>query len=155
MRMKKSKFYLMSAVLGLAITTLVVSSMASANGLGGQFMGARSLDPDRVAAIEENHQAMEQYHDAIQTAIENGDYNAWKEAIDSVPRITDFINQDNFDQFAQMHKYMEEGDFEAADAIRDELGINQVGLGMGMGTRGGLHRGFHMGQRFENNNLAK
>ncbi|MFA6307286.1 MAG: hypothetical protein WCS88_01140 [Patescibacteria group bacterium] len=147
--MKKSKFYLLSGFLGLVITTLVVSSIASAHGLYGQSTGARNIDPERLATMEEHHQAMEQYHDAIQTAIENGDYNTWKEATDSIPRITDFINQDNFDQFVQMHKYMQEGDFEAAQTLKDELGLPELGMGMGM------HKGFGMRHGFANNNLEK
>lgn len=141
--MKKSKFYLLSGLMGLVVTTLVVSSMASADELFTRGP-ARNLDPDKVAAMEEHHEAMEAYHEAMQTAIENGDYAAWKEAVDSVPRITDFVNESNFDQFVQMHNYMQDGDFEAAQEIRDELGLEAWGLGRGMM---GFHKGFHMGQK--------
>lgn len=131
--MKKSKFYLLSGFLGLVLTTLVVSSMASAGETTGKFQG-RNFDSARYEAMEESRQAM-------QTALENRDYNAWKEIIDSRPKITDYVNQDNFNQFVDMHNYRLSGDFEAADAIRTELGI-PTGLGMGDGP----HMGGHMGR---------
>jgi len=99
-------------------------------------------------------EAMEVTHEAMQTAIDNGDYNAWKEIVDSRPKITDYVNQDNFDQFVQMHKDMQAGDFEAADAIRTELGIPD-GLGMGDGPHMGRHmgHGMGMGANFQDRNL--
>lgn len=131
--MKKSKFYLLSGFLGLVLTTLVVSSMASAGETTGKFQG-RNFDSARYEAMEESRLAM-------QTALENRDYNAWKEIIDSRPKITDYVNQDNFNQFVDMHNYRLSGDFEAADAIRTELGI-PMGIGMGEG----YHMGGHMGR---------
>ncbi|MFA6466678.1 MAG: hypothetical protein WCV71_02355 [Patescibacteria group bacterium] len=131
--MKKSKFYLLSGFLGLVLTTLVVSSMASAGETTGKWQG-KNFDSARYEAMEESRQA-------LQTALDNGDYNAWKEIVDSRPKITDYVNQDNFVQFVQMHKDMQAGDFEAADTIRTELGI-PMGLGMGEGP----HRGGHMGR---------
>jgi len=127
--MKKSKLYLLASFMGLIITTLVVSNMASA--AQGEPRGS-NFDPDR--------------HNAIQTALENNDYEAWKETVDSRPRITDYINQDNFDKFAEMHQLMLNGDIEGAQAIRDELGLPDMGMmakgfkrGFGMGSRAGGH----------------
>ena len=131
--MKKNKFYLLSGFLGLVITTLLVSSMASAGETTRKFQG-KNFDSARYEAMEESRQAM-------QTALDNSDYNAWKEIVDSRPKITDYVNQDNFAQFVQMHKDMQAGDFEAADAIRTELGI-PMGIGMGEGP----HMGGHMGR---------
>jgi len=148
--MKKSKFYLLSGFLGLVATTLIVSSLASAHGLGGQF-DRGNISPERQQAMEEARQEMETYHDAIQTALDNGDYEAWKTAMDSHPRITDIINADNFGQFVQMHNYMQEGDFEAAQEIRDELGLEKAGPMMGMG----FGRGLKMGHQFRGENLAE
>lgn len=135
--MKKSKFYLMSAVLGLVATTLIVSSLASAGEWGGKFQG-KNFDPAR-------HEAMQESHEAMQTALENGDYDAWRAIVDSRPRITDAINEDNFDQFVQMHNYMQESDFEATSEIRAELGLPERGM----------HKGFRMMHKFRHKNLEK
>lgn len=148
--MKKSKFYLLSGFLGLVATTLIVSSLASAHGFGGQF-DRGNISPERQQAMEEARQEMEAYQGAIQTALDNGDYEAWKTAIDSHPRITNIINADNFGQFVQMHNYMQEGDFEAAQEIRDELGLENTGPMMGMG----FGRGWKMGHQFRGKNLAE
>ena len=132
--MKKSKFYLLSGFLGLLITTIAVSTLASAHSLNNNNFSKRNLDPAKLAEIQTQH-------DAIETALDNGDYQAWRDLIDSRPKITDFITENNFEQFVQMHKYMQEGDFQAAQEIHDQLGLDQFGPGLGMMR--GLHRGGH------------
>lgn len=148
--MKKSNFYVLSGFLGLLVTTLVVSSVASADSLfPGRGQGPKiNFDP---AEHEQMMEQMQEEREAIQAAIDAGDYQAWKDIIDSRPRITDVITADNFDQFVQMHKYMQEGDFEAADTIRDELGLDQFGPMRGMGP----HKGFHMGHRFNQDEIEE
>ena len=147
--MKKSKFYVLSGFLGLLLTTLVVSSVASADTLfsRGQGLG-RNFDSEVHKQMMEQ---MHKEHEAIQAALESGDYQTWKDLVDSRPRITDIITADNFDQFVQMHNYMQEGDFEAAEDIRDELGLDHFGPMRGMGT----HMGFHMGHRFNQAQIEK
>ena len=130
--MKKSKMYLLASVLGLVVTTLAVSSLASAGELGNKFAG-RNIDPARLEEMQERH-------DAMQTALENGDYDAWKGIIDSRPRISDVITEDNFDQFVEMHQLMQDGDREGAQEIAEELGLpgkGKFGKGMRMGHRAG------------------
>ncbi|RJQ33573.1 hypothetical protein C4566_03445 [Candidatus Parcubacteria bacterium] len=122
--MKKSKMYLLASFLGLIVTTLVVSNIASA--AQGEPTGP-NFDPVR--------------HEAVQTALENNDYQAWKEAMNSQPRITDYVTEDNFDKFVEMHNLMLAGDREAAEQIRAELGLP----GQGKGMMGGFKRGFGMG----------
>ncbi len=68
------------------------------------------------------------------------DYEAWKEVIESKPKITDYVNEENFDRFAEMHELMQSGDKEAADEIRKELGLPEK-----MGKKG---KGMH-GKRFQ------
>jgi hypothetical protein len=88
----------------------------------------------------EQRQARHQYMEQVQAAIQNGDYNAWKAAMEQLekPQLTDLINEDNFDTFVAMHNAMQEGDFETANQLREQLGISH---GMGMhrcGMRGGM-----------------
>lgn len=118
--------YLLASFLGLIVTTLAVSSLASAQ---EESRGA-NFDPAR--------------HEAVQTALENRDYQAWKDEVDSRPRMTDYITEENFDQFAEMHELMLAGDREGAQEIRDELGLPDMGRGMGFKKGFGMGKG--MGQ---------
>ena len=102
-----------------------------------------------MAEKEQRHEEKMAQKEEMQEALTNGDYAQWKEIIDSRPKITDFVNEGNFDRFAEMHKLMEEGDFEGAKAIHDELGLpDDMGKGMhkGMGMGGkGMHKGMGKG----------
>jgi hypothetical protein len=123
--MGKNKIYLLASFMGLIITTLVVSNLASAH---EEPKGA-NFDPTR--------------HEAMQEILTNRDYQAWKETVDSRPHISDYITEENFDQFVDMHELMMAGDREGAQEIRDELGLPERGMGMGfkrgMGSRAGRH----------------
>ncbi len=77
---------------------------------------------------------------AIDDAIDSGNYSAWFEAITSRPKVTDYINEDNFDRYVEMRKLMEEGNVDEANAIRDELGLPE-GLFGPHGGPGGRHGG--------------
>lgn len=95
----------------------------------------------RPEISEEQKAEMQERREALETAIENNNYDAWKEVMDQRVDVTDVINEENFEQFAEMHQLMEEGEFEQAQEIRDELGL-QAPHG-GMGPRGHKsHRGF-------------
>lgn len=70
----------------------------------------------------------------VQTALENRDYSAWKEAM--TPPIFQYVNESNFDTFVDMHEAMQSGDTETAEALRAQLGlperpVPQNGQGMG------------------------
>lgn len=132
--MRQNKLYILASFLGLVITTLVVSSVASAHWGNPSVEGQDSSN--RPAVMQQHNENF----DALQTALENKDYQAWKDIIDSRPRITDYINESNFDQFAQMHELMMAGKFDEAQAIRDELGLPDDMFG---GPKFG--RGFRMG----------
>lgn len=64
-------------------------------------------------------------HQAEMTAIENGDYEAWKSAIESNARhgALQAINKDNFARYAEAVRLDMSGDKEAARTILEELGI--------------------------------
>ncbi|MDP3899813.1 MAG: hypothetical protein Q8Q23_01900 [bacterium] len=68
-------------------------------------------------------------HAAVQEAINNNDYNAWKEAMGDHPN-TEIITEENFGKLAEMHNLIKEGKFDEAEAIRAELGLptGQAGL---------------------------
>ncbi|GAB4142676.1 MAG: hypothetical protein Fur0024_5330 [Patescibacteria group bacterium] len=87
-------------------------------------------------------------HEAVESALEKGDYNAWKEVFPGKGRVLEVITKDNFGKFAEMHKLREEGKIEEANAIRAELG-----LGQGEMRRGG-GRGAGRGQNMQNKNFV-
>ncbi len=105
---------------------------ASAAGQSQAGFGRGTCDPER-------HEAMEQ-------AMEDGDYEAWKELHGGRGRITSVITADNFDTFVSMHEAMESGDTERAQELREELGLGSFGhrggggnMHRGMGARDGIH----------------
>src|SRR4030043_2206690 len=77
-------------------------------------------------------------HEAMTKALENRDYNAWKELMQGKGRVTQVINEGNFARFSEMHKLMLEGKTEEANSIRTELGLGlKNGSGQGQGQRMG------------------
>jgi len=73
-------------------------------------------------------------HEAMTRAFENKDYNAWKELRQGKGKVTQVVNEGNFNRFAEMHRLRLEGKTDEANQIRTELG-----LGMGKGY-GGTNR---------------
>lgn len=133
--------------------------------LGTSFVFAYQGNPSltRPDYSDERHAAMEE-------AFENTDYFAWLELMQSVEhphqaRVLEVVTEENFALFAKMHEAMEDGDFETAQEIREELGFGQgkIGQGNGKGLRDGTHlglrdgsmrgqgKGMHLGQgQYEN-----
>ncbi len=66
---------------------------------------------------------------AEQTAIDNGDYNAWKAAIESSGNtdILNYVTEENFARYVEAFKLRESGDMDGSKAILDELGIKMSG----------------------------
>lgn len=123
--MKNNRFYALAGFLGLVITTLVVSNMASAHQGDPNVQG-----PNFDSAI----------HESMLEAIDNKDYDAWAELHDGRGRVAEAITADNFDRFTEMHDLMMAGDQDGAQKIREELGLGQGRMGRGMHT-GGERRG--------------
>ena len=55
-------------------------------------------------------------------AIEAGDYETWANAVEG-KKITEVINEDNFDDLVEAHALKKDGEKDAAKAIFEELGI--------------------------------
>ena len=70
-------------------------------------------------------------HAAVQAALEAGDYEAWQTATGELCRFGENITEENFDQFAEMHRLMQAGDVEGAQTIAEQLGIEPMGKGLG------------------------
>jgi len=87
-------------------------------------------------------------HEAMEKAFENNDYQAWTGLMEGKGRVTQVITEDNFARFAEAHRLAEEGNYDAADAIRQELGLRtrdgeKVGAGYKQGN--GQDRGQGLG----------
>lgn len=63
--------------------------------------------------------------DAVKTAIENNDYQAFAEATADAP-FADNINEETFAKLVEAHNLREAGDHEGAKAIMEELGIHPM-----------------------------
>lgn len=101
----------------------------------------------------------EERHEAMEEAFENKDYNAWKELMGQntrMGRVTEVVNEENFSKFARAHELMEQGKYEEARQIREELGLglkNGEGRGSGRGKGfDGANRGQNLGGNFADQN---
>lgn len=104
---KHTKIRLGAAALSVIVTTALIAGISYAyNG---------SFQKNGFHFVPRNHKA-------IISAIETGDYNIWREAVGDRP-ITEKITEENFSKFVEMHNLIEEGNFEEARAIGEELGV--------------------------------
>ncbi|RLC36847.1 hypothetical protein DRH27_04600 [Candidatus Falkowbacteria bacterium] len=72
-------------------------------------------------------------HEAVKTALDAGDYDAWIEAIGEDAPVLEKINSGNFNRFIEAHELREQ-----ARSIMEELGVQGEGLGVrGMKVSGG------------------
>ena len=85
----------------------------------------RQMTEEQFNEKAEQFQVREQNREQVQVAIEAEDYDAWVLAKNNMPRITDVINEDNFDTFVEMHN---EGDNERARELAQELGLPHKGM---------------------------
>lgn len=62
-------------------------------------------------------------HEAMSQAFDSNNYGAWKELMQDKGKVTQVINEGNFNRFTEMHKLLLEGKTEDAGKIREELGL--------------------------------
>lgn len=116
---------IMLGVLGLVIAGVAVYSTGALAYRGDFNQAGPNYTPER--------------HDQMEKAFENNDYNAWKNLMSGRGRVSEVVNEGNFNRFAEAHRLMEEGKTDEAKNIRQELGLGQGGKnrqGMGDGQRG-------------------
>ena len=113
-------------VLGLGTLALVIGTFGLTTGTALAYRGEMGVKGPNYSP--ERHEAME-------TALENGDYQAWTNLMTDVPgRVRQAVTQENFAKFAQIHQLVESGKYEEARALRAELGLGlRNGAGRGMG----------------------
>lgn len=123
--------------------------------LGFRVGGRGNQTNPTVAQKAEIDQEREARRAAMQTAVNSGNYNTWVTAVkaqmgDKAP-ILSKVTADNFTQYAEAHKLMEQ-----AREKLSAIGIDG-GEGMGMGAGMGRGRGHGMGghRQVESVNVAE
>lgn len=114
----------------------------------GDLDGARDVLVE--AGVDEEvlqsvHQIARASREAIRQAVENGDYEAFKTAVEGTPLAQDIDTEANFKKFVEVHQLKEDGQWNEAKVILDELGVEPPQRHFGMG-RGGMR----MGHEFQN-----
>ena len=131
--MFKQKTLAALAVIGLVVTIGVSSVYAYQ---GNSEVTGPNYSPER--------------HAAMQTALQNEDYQAWQALVGNRP-IAQKINQENFAKFAEAWQLAQNGKLDEARVLRQELN-----LGQGMRQEGSgnhlMHRGAKMGGHFVDTN---
>lgn len=113
------------------------------------------LTVERFNGIVQRHQArseskagMDSKREAVEKALEAGDYKAWKAAVDSFGKgrnISEMVSEEEFSTLVGIYKARESGDFETARSLMEESGLNMIpGIGVGFGMVGG--RGHRLGR---------
>lgn len=108
----------------------------------GDFDGAR--DTLVEAGVDEKvlqsvHQIARASREAMHQALEAGDYEAFKTAVEGTPLAEDIDSQEDFEKLTEAHQLKEDGMWGEAKVIWGELGIEPP-----------RHGGMKMGQIFQN-----
>lgn len=122
-----TKKVIILGVLGLAVAGASVYSTGALAYRGDAGKTGPNYSPER--------------HEQMEKAFENNDYNAWKNLMNGKGRVTEVVNEGNFNRFVEAHKLVKEGKTDEANKIRQELGLGQ---------EGGQGKGMHSGQRGQN-----
>ncbi len=125
----------------LGITALTLAT--------GAFLLTEKVSAYQGDYTKEGPDCDSEKHEAMEQAFEDNDYQAWTELMEGKGRVTQVVTEDNFARFAEAHRLAEEGDYDAADAIRQELGLRtrngeKVGAGYMQGKGQGRGQGTGM-----------
>jgi hypothetical protein len=115
-------------ITGIAVLTLITAGYLS---VGRAFAYQGDYTQKGPNCTTERHEIMME-------AFANKDYNAWSSVMQGRGRISQVINEGNFSRFAEAHDLAQNGDYEGAEAIRQELGLRgRDGVGVGAKYMGG------------------
>ena len=93
---------------------------------------------NRIMEMEQNRKMERQNMEAMRQAIEDSDYEAWQAAMQDCERCdASEVTEEQFNLMLQIHEARMNGDFETADELSQELGID-CGMGMFGEFRGGM-----------------
>lgn len=108
-------------IISLTAVSLVLGSTIATSNASNGMAATRELQVPAGVSMK--------IPQAEQTAIDNGDYNAWKAAIESSGNtdILNYVTEENFARYVEAFKLRESGDMDGSKAILDELGIKMPG----------------------------
>lgn len=134
---------------GLSQAQISAFEVARERRQAGDFDGARDVLVE--AGVDEEvlqsvHKAAHANREAVQQALEAGDYKAFKIAIEGAPLSEDIDSEADFKKFAEAHQLKQDGKWKEAKVILSELGVEAPYRGSMMGRHG---KGMKMGHRFE------
>lgn len=138
--------------IGLIVTTGAVSAFGGFGNMNadkedirdaiesGDFESWRNLiaNEERFEQMRAKHQERAANHEAVRDALEAEDYEAVIAAQPENCPMADKITEENFDTFIAMHEAKQDGDFETAKELAQELGFEGKAR-MGFGGKG-FHR---------------
>ncbi len=110
----------------------------------GDLEGARDalveagVDEDVLKSL---HQVLRENRDAMHKALEDANYEAFKAVAVGTPIADAIDTEDDFMLFVKAHELKQEGNFEEAKVILDDLGVEPPQRHFGMGHRGGMRMG--------------
>lgn len=107
----------------------------------GDIIGAR--DTLVKAGVDEKvlvamHKASKEAKDAIRQAVEKGDYAAFKSAVVGTPLADSIDTEADFKRFVEAHLLKEDGKWQEAKKILDELGVKAPQRHLSMGHHKGM-----------------
>ena len=113
------------------------------------------LDRDKMQEIRTAmHELRNEHREAVEAALEAGDYDAFMTAVADSPRADQITSEADFYQLVEAHELREAGDYEAARAIMTELGIEKgSGEGRSGHRDGGMRDGSGAGFDGEKSNF--
>jgi len=132
-------------IVALSMVAILGVGMVSAFGFGNGFINHDMTEEERTA--------MQEQHEAMQTAISEGDYTTWKSLMEEkIAKMQSQITEENFNAIKEQHQKMSEfrtamqearesGDFSKVQELQEEYGFEGRGFGKGM------RAGFKMGMR--------
>lgn len=105
------------------------------------------IDQDTMKEIREAaHEQRAEHREAVKSALDAEDYDAYLDAVADTPRADLIDSEDDFEKLVEAHELREAGDREGAKEIMEELGFEKPaghGHGHGGGQKGsGEGRGF-------------
>ncbi|MBN2142030.1 hypothetical protein JW711_01750 [Candidatus Woesearchaeota archaeon] len=155
--MKRAIWFGLGAVLLIGLVAVGAFAFPSVDGNEtgfGKGKAMRGQGPGNWTGM--NWTDMQAHQEAVEAALEAGDYDAWLEAVQDTPwsdEVTSVINEDNFDRLVEMYNLRQDAKDLIGEArdIAEELGIERPfrvgpGEGIGMGPEGHLSPGQGMKQ---------
>lgn len=108
----------------------------SAHDKAEQVLTDAGIDKEKMNEVRSAmHEGRMEHHEAVETAIENNDYNAFVAAIRDTPLAEKITSRADFEKMVEAHTLKESGDREGARTIFKELGLERMN-----GNHGGLHK---------------